>query len=374
MPGNVSIMHVGDVHAGYRQYGYVRRALDIEDALRRIVDAAVAQKVDLVVFPGDLYDSTHPPPETVLVVRAEVNRLRSAGIGVFAIDGNHDMSGSSWMRLSDIGPGTEVLQTEHGFAYRRLQWQGFTMVGFDYMRASQIKAALQDWALAGTKADVLVLHQGIFEAAPHMDAGELSTKDILAVARPAGVRYVAMGHYHDFKMFSEDGVVFCYPGSIERTAVNEAAEKKVALVSLERGASTAPSVELVRIPGRPFAGFDIRSEEDVEKFREFLDAAVDVPFVHARYDSSMPDVAARLEAAIGGRFMFRFVPATAVDPGDGMEWAKEAASESLTDLVSRSYAGDTAEHELILQLLANPGNLANIVKAFLKGRGLELSI
>lgn len=369
------ILHVGDVHAGYRQYGYAMRMADINHALEHVVNTAIKAEVDLVVFPGDIFDTTHPPLDVALFVRDQMAKLRQHGIKVFAIDGNHDLCSNNWLHLCNMSGDAAVETLSAGFKmHNMVLTKGkdyLTIVGFDYMRRSQIVDALANMAKDGKRADVLVMHQGVFEAAPHIQACELTSNQISTSAVTAGVKYVALGHYHDFKLFEHEKVMFCYPGSIEKMASNEADGKKVVEVHFDKGKITTL---LHAIPGRAFECFAVKEEDDIQKFKTAMNGYKNSPFIYVRYVSTIPDVAARLEAAIDGRFMFKLIPDVAMDLGDNLSWTKELAVVSLADIVSSTYPEGTPENELIMQMLDNPGNVTNIVKAYLASKKLEIQI
>jgi exonuclease SbcD len=83
------LLHTSDWHLGRSFHG--ASLLDEQaEALDRIVELAREAAVDLVVIAGDLYDRAIPPAEAVSLFTDTLARLRSAGIAVVAIAGNHD--------------------------------------------------------------------------------------------------------------------------------------------------------------------------------------------------------------------------------------------------------------------------------------------
>jgi exonuclease SbcD len=83
------LLHTSDWHLGRSFHG--ASLLDEQaEALDRIVELARDGAVDLVVIAGDLYDRAIPPAEAVSLFTHTLARLRSAGIAVVAIAGNHD--------------------------------------------------------------------------------------------------------------------------------------------------------------------------------------------------------------------------------------------------------------------------------------------
>src|SRR5205823_3348730 len=59
-------------------------------ALGQIVEVVRAERPDLVVVAGDLYDTASPTPDATKVVTRALSALRATGADVVAIGGNHD--------------------------------------------------------------------------------------------------------------------------------------------------------------------------------------------------------------------------------------------------------------------------------------------
>ena len=62
-------------------------------AFERLVDRALAERVDFVLFAGDIYDCDWQDFHTGLFFREQLVRLGRAGIRVFIVQGNHDAQG-----------------------------------------------------------------------------------------------------------------------------------------------------------------------------------------------------------------------------------------------------------------------------------------
>ncbi len=92
------ILHFADLHLGVESYGRPDPATGLStrlnDFLRtfdEIVDFAVNQDVDLVLFCGDAYKSREPSPTQQREFARRIGRLASAGIATFLLIGNHDL-------------------------------------------------------------------------------------------------------------------------------------------------------------------------------------------------------------------------------------------------------------------------------------------
>jgi exonuclease SbcD len=83
------ILHTSDWHVGK-----VLKGRDREDEHKRvlgdIVKIAEAERPDLIIVAGDLYDTAAPSPFATRVVTRALSALRRTGAQVVAIGGNHD--------------------------------------------------------------------------------------------------------------------------------------------------------------------------------------------------------------------------------------------------------------------------------------------
>jgi len=95
-----SILAIGDVHLGapcsgvprgISSWGVDPGELTPAAALRRSVDFAIQQRVDAVLFAGDVVESVNAGFEAMLPLEEGVRQLLEAGIEVIAVAGNHDV-------------------------------------------------------------------------------------------------------------------------------------------------------------------------------------------------------------------------------------------------------------------------------------------
>jgi DNA repair protein SbcD/Mre11 len=85
----MKILHTSDWHIGKVLKGQSRTAEQIA-VLGEVVDVAQAERPDLVLVAGDLFDSAAPTPEATRIVTRALSALRGTGAAVVAIAGNHD--------------------------------------------------------------------------------------------------------------------------------------------------------------------------------------------------------------------------------------------------------------------------------------------
>jgi DNA repair protein SbcD/Mre11 len=109
----MKIIHFADLHLGVEVYGKPdpttsldTRLLDFLAAFDKLVDYAICQKVDLVLFCGDAFKSRDPSQTQQREFARRIRKLADAGIPVFLLIGNHDLPASSGRATS-----TEIYDT-----------------------------------------------------------------------------------------------------------------------------------------------------------------------------------------------------------------------------------------------------------------------
>ena len=109
----MKIIHFADLHLGVESYGRIdpetgfpSRLRDFLETFDKLVDFAIDDKVDLVLFCGDTYKSRKPSQTQQREFAKRIRKLSEAGITVFLIAGNHDMPNSIGRATS-----TEIFDT-----------------------------------------------------------------------------------------------------------------------------------------------------------------------------------------------------------------------------------------------------------------------
>ncbi len=109
----MKIIHFADLHLGVESYGRTdpetgmsSRLLDFLATFDKLVDYAVDNKVDLILFCGDTYKNRNPSQTQQREFAKRIRRLSEAGIPVFLLAGNHDMPNDTKRATS-----TEIFDT-----------------------------------------------------------------------------------------------------------------------------------------------------------------------------------------------------------------------------------------------------------------------
>lgn len=72
--------------------GYPQRVIDILENIQLVVNFAIDNKVDFLLFGGDAYKTNKPLEEYRVMFRTEILRAVKSGITCILIPGNHDMT------------------------------------------------------------------------------------------------------------------------------------------------------------------------------------------------------------------------------------------------------------------------------------------
>jgi len=94
----IRILHFADLHLGVENYSRIDPATglstcfgDFQASLDEVVEFALENEVDLVLFCGDAYKSRDPSQTQQREFAKRIRRLATKGIPVFLLIGNHDL-------------------------------------------------------------------------------------------------------------------------------------------------------------------------------------------------------------------------------------------------------------------------------------------
>lgn len=274
----IKILHFSDIHMGSGfSHGRVNpntglntRLEDFVETLKRCIDRALAEPVDLVLFGGDAFPDATPPPYVQQAFAGQFRRLADAQIPTVLLVGNHDQhsqgqGGASLCIYRTLGvPGfvvgdrleTHQIQTRNGVVQViTLPWltrstlltrpdaEGLSMGDVNQLLNDRLRVALEGEIrqLDPTLPTVLLAHAMV-------DTAALGAERFLAVGKGFTVPltlltrscfdYVALGHVHRHQVLCDQPPVV-YPGSIERVDFSEEKEDKgYVLVDLQRHQTT----------------------------------------------------------------------------------------------------------------------------------------
>lgn len=295
------ILHFADAHIDIATYGrrdpqtgLPVRTHDFLNALDTIVDAAIEEKVDLVLFAGDAYKDRTPVPTFQREWGRRIVRLSQAGIPTLLLVGNHDISPSTGRAhaLQEFEtipvPYVHVISRPCLLKPEDLDGVPLQVIGLPWVSRSALMGALQMSASDPTKvysevetrliqlvqiwldekvdADlpvVLTAHASVEGAIYGGERSVMLGNDLVlprSLVRDPRLNYVALGHIHkaqDINDGSQPPVI--YSGSIERVDFGEAKDDKYYVIAeVVKGKET--QVTWRTLPGRRFIDRWLRIE------------------------------------------------------------------------------------------------------------------
>ncbi|MFE9691143.1 exonuclease SbcCD subunit D [Micromonospora sp. NPDC005806] len=277
----MKILHTSDWHVGKVLKGQ-SRAEEHKQVLAQVIEIAKAERPDLVIVAGDLYDTAAPTPEATRLVTRALTALRRTGADVVAIGGNHDNGQAldalrPWAEAAGItlrggvrdNPAEHVIDgvTASGerwqlaalpflsqrYAVRAVEMYELTAAEANQTYADHLGRVLARLAEGFTEPDrvhLVTAHLTVVGAST--GGGERDAHTVLGYAVPATVfpgnaHYVALGHLHR----SQRVIGPCpirYSGS--PLAIDFGEQENVGSVTIvEVTATTAAQIREVPVPG-----------------------------------------------------------------------------------------------------------------------------
>lgn len=226
----MKILHTSDWHVGKVLKGQ-SRAEEHKRVLAGVIDVARAERPDLVIVAGDLYDTAAPTPEATKLVTRALTALRRTGADVVAIGGNHDNGQAldalrPWAEAAGItlrggvrdNPDEHIVDgtttagerwrlvalpfLSHRYAVRAVEMYELTAAEANQTYADHLGRLLGRLTESFTEPDrvhLVTAHLTVVGAAT--GGGERDAHTVLGYAVPATVfpgtaHYVALGHLH----------------------------------------------------------------------------------------------------------------------------------------------------------------------------------
>ena len=287
----IKLLHFADAHIDLARQGrhdpesgLPLRVLDFLKALDTIIDTAINEKVDLVIFGGDAYRDRTPAPTYQREWGKRIMRLSSAGIQTLLVVGNHDVSPASgrahtMQEYETLQvPNVRVISKPCLLRPDDLNRLPVQVIGIPWLNRSGLAAALvgeQDAKdnlndelesnlsnlietyieqLDPNLPAILASHVTVQGATYGNERSVMLGRDFMlpgSLVRDPRLDYVALGHIHKFQNLNPEGSPpVIYPGSIERVDFGEANDQKAfVLADLKKGQAT---LDIRQLTGRDF--------------------------------------------------------------------------------------------------------------------------
>jgi DNA repair exonuclease SbcCD nuclease subunit len=317
------LLHTADVHLGARHADLGEAASAQRErqfaAFRASVDLAIAERVDLFLVAGDLFDSNVQPRRSVERVAAELARLAEARIRAVLIPGTHDVyDRSSVYRAYDLPALAGVRPAEDMVVVLTPTRPWVHLPALDAVVHGPVFATkraphspLRDLAAVQTPPATWklgLLHASIAIPGRTEHDEVVVTVDEIAAS---GLDYLALGHWHSAQVAKAKSVTYAYAGAPEPVAVDQDRGGKVLLVTLEEADGRRKVAIDERVVGRTsFQHLDldaatVRSQPAlVEKLLAMADPdlVLDVRLIGVRPDE-LDASPVEIEDALRGSFL-----------------------------------------------------------------------
>ncbi len=306
------ILHFADAHIDIANYGrhdpetgLPVRVMDFLRALDAIIDTAIDEAVDLVLFAGDAYKDRNPAPTFQREWETRLMRLSTASIPTLMLVGNHDLSPGlgrahaleefktlqvAHLRVIDrpefLGPGELEGLPVQVMAIPWISRSGLMAhLGIQGANPAEVYVKLEErltelvhtW-LEEMDADlptVLTAHASVQGASYGGERTVMLGRELVlpgSLVKDPRLDYVALGHIHKPQNLNPDAhPPVIYPGSIERVDFGEVEDEKgFVIATVERGQT---QVDWRKLEGaRPFIDRFVRLEDDEQIMATILKA------------------------------------------------------------------------------------------------------
>ncbi|MBT3190721.1 MAG: exonuclease SbcCD subunit D [Anaerolineae bacterium] len=267
----MKILHFADAHIDMANYGrhdpetgLPLRVLDFLKSLDTIVDTAIDEKVDLVIFAGDTYKDRSPAPTYQREWGKRIYRLSESKIPTLLLVGNHDLSPATGRAhaLQEFNtlqvPHVRVLDKPQFLSAEDLElpvqvialpWVSKSgMMAYSEMSGEETEKVydkLEDLLTEFVKdcfekvdeklPVIMTAHASVQGAKYGAERMVMLGNDLVlsgSLVRDKRLDYVALGHIHKPQNLNEDAhPPVIYPGSIERVDFGEAGDDKFFVIA-----------------------------------------------------------------------------------------------------------------------------------------------
>jgi len=306
------VLHFSDAHIDIvnfgrhdPQSGLPVRVMDFLKSLDTIIDTAIAEKVDLVLFAGDAYKDRNPTPTFQREWGKRMMRLSRAGIPTLLLVGNHDYSPA--LGRAHSLESYDTLDVPHIHTVDKpvfltpadleglplqviaLPWisrSGFIAIldmsmvepgkVYEVMEERLIKR-INSWLEEADPSlpTILTAHASVQGAKYGSERSVMLGQDLVlsgSLVRDPRLDYVALGHIHKPQELNPNGhPPVVYSGSIERIDFGEVEDDKFFVIAdVEKGHT---HVEWRKLDGiRPFIDRFLRLEKQENITQQIISA------------------------------------------------------------------------------------------------------
>lgn len=235
VPIRMKVFHAADIHLDSPLRGlaiYEDAPVDeLRSATRRalgnLVEAAIEEKVDLLLLAGDVFDGDWHHYSTGAHFAKEMLKLRDAGIEVVSITGNHDAA-------SRITKGLRLPENVHVLSSRKPDtWKseslGVAVHGQGYAeQATTTDISLRYPPPVSSLLNIGLLHTSANGRPGHERYAPCTVDGLMNRAYD----YFALGHVHAREVLSDDPPIV-FSGAVQGRGMRETGPKGATLIELD---------------------------------------------------------------------------------------------------------------------------------------------
>jgi exonuclease SbcD len=190
--------HISDSHlGGWRQPEL--QELNIE-SFKKAIETCIKEKIEFVLFTGDLFDSAFPPIEILKETFSEFRKLKEAGIKSYIIAGSHDysVSGKTFLDVLEKSGLCEICKYEEDddkVVLKPIMHKSFYIYGYPGKKSGLELSSLKKIEIKEPYSNyfrILMLHTTITEAIENIPVESIPLEHL------PKADYYALGHVHVF--------------------------------------------------------------------------------------------------------------------------------------------------------------------------------
>ena len=234
----INICSFSDIHIGIKTYGKIdpitglnTREIHALDVLDEVVNSAINNKRDILLFAGDAYKNNLPSPTIQDEFNKRIKKAADHGITCLILDGNHDVSKmnttSSAMKQFDTLGVKNVIHTRFHKEY--IYKKGNEKIKFVFLPTYHTEDEIKDIVDNTTYDGFPIIYIGhLTLTSAYLNDYMVAEKEVsvdYSIFKKEGVLAVDCGHLHKFQVLNNLPLIF-YNGSTQRVDFNEENQPK----------------------------------------------------------------------------------------------------------------------------------------------------
>lgn len=239
----MKVLHIADLHLDRSFEGLkafpepvAQRLQEVnKQVLHNLIDTALRNQVDAVIFAGDTFHQSRTSIQTQAVFFEGLERLVREDIHVMISFGNHDYYNSEryWFDFPEnVYLFTQEQVETHSFVTRN--GERVAVSGFSYLNPWITTSMLPEFPHRAADADI---HIGIYHGELSADSDARYAPFLLQEMKALGYDYWALGHIHKPEILSADPLIV-YPGTPQGHSKKEQLVQGAGIVTISSGPAT----------------------------------------------------------------------------------------------------------------------------------------